>query len=204
MSEFKFKFKKPDAKKIGDFDPLDKDEWALLIKPQIQDVTLFLHFHKMWNTVETPEVVDSDGNVTQKEIKKQPAWKYSTGFIKDEKFIVTQQKVIHRQTFHEIYKAYSQVLEQYIEQGYTKDWNNYVNGVPKEPEYYINENTSQKEHNIAQILRSQGNISPAVMPQQSQQPVQQQQQQGRPHIQIKPLRMKIAATSANSSQQNQP
>ena len=140
-----FKFKKVGINKIGDFNAVDESEWTLLIKPQIQDVTLFVHYHKMWNVEEKSAEVDADGNETKKAVEKTPQWLQSSGFIKDDKFIVTQQKPVHRQTFHEIQKVYIQSLTNFIEQGYKKDWNNYVGDVPQKPTYYINEKTSQEE-----------------------------------------------------------
>ncbi len=57
MSLFKFKTKKI---MIGEFDPDDEDEWTLLIKPQIQDMPLFMHFHKGWNVTEVAEDEEND------------------------------------------------------------------------------------------------------------------------------------------------
>src|SRR5687767_7763679 len=100
-----FKFKKKAVKKIGDFDVLDTSEWTLLTKPQIQDVTLFVHFHKLWNVTEVAGVLEDPDNGIEgvEEVKAQPAWEYNIGFIKEGKFIVTKQHHVSAQTFHEIH-----------------------------------------------------------------------------------------------------
>lgn len=164
-----FKFKKKETKKVGDFDVLDTSEWTLLIKPQIQDVTLFVHFHKLWNVQEVAGVeADPDNGIEAvKEVKAHPAWEHKTGFLKDGKFIVTQQKTISEQTYHAIHKRYIKTLENYLEEGYKKDWDNYILDEPQTPHYYINERTSQEEAQqsmqqkmMSQILRGNGTQNP--------------------------------------------
>lgn len=151
MSESLFKFKKAEVKKVGGFDVNDKHEWTLLVKPQYQDVTSFIHFHRLWNVPETPEVVDANGETIEKAVKAQPAFQYNLGFIKDDKFIVTQQKTVQDQTFHGIHKKFINTLTNALQDGFLKDWNCYKLDVPQAPSYHINEKTSQKDAIMQQI-----------------------------------------------------
>jgi len=159
-----FKFKKKETKKVGDFDVLDTSEWTLLVRPQIQDVTQFVHFHKLWNVVEVPGVeADPDNGIEAvKEVKAHPAWEHRIGFIKDGKFIVTNQKVISEQTYHAIHKRYINSLQNYLDEGYKKDWDNYKLDEPQVPHYYINERTSQEDamkQQMSHILRGNGHTA---------------------------------------------
>lgn len=168
-----FKFKKKGTKKIGDFDVLDSSEWTLLIKPQIQDVTLFVHFRKLWNVEEQPEVLNADGEVEHQAVKQHPAYEFNTGFIKDDKFIVQKQKPVGEQTYHAIQKRYMMNLENLINEGYQKDWNNYNGDEPIVPHYYINERTSQEDLMMQQLAAQAKRQRPpmgsgnAVMPMQA-------------------------------------
>lgn len=140
-----FKFKKKTSKKIGDFDVIDNTEWTLLIKPQIQDLPLFVHYRKLWNVEEKSEVTDEDGNVIQEKVEMYPAFEVKTGFVKDGKFIVQQQKSVVKSTYHEIDKLYMKSLDDFIKMGYEKDWNNYNGEEPIVPGYYANERTPLTE-----------------------------------------------------------
>lgn len=140
-----FKFKKTTSKKVGDFDVNDKSLRTLLIKPQIQDVTLFVHFEKLWNVEETADELDSDGNIVTKGVKSFPNWRHLQGFIKDGKFVVTVNKMVTAMNYHTIHTRYIQQLEKYLAEGYVKDVQNYNGEVPIEPKYYVNEKTSLDE-----------------------------------------------------------
>ena len=140
-----FKFKKTTSKMVGDFDVNDKSKRTLLIKHQIQDVTLFVHFEKLWNVEETAEVLDPDGNVLVKGVKSMPAWRHVQGFIKDGKFVVTVNRMITAMNYHTIHTRYINQLEKYLNEGYVKDIQNYTGEEAIEPKYYVNEKTSLDE-----------------------------------------------------------
>lgn len=167
MSESLFKFKKTEIKKVGEFDVNEKYEWCMLRKSQYQDVTVFMHFHKLWNVVEVPEVVDADGTVTTQAIKAQPAFEYNTGFLKDDKFIVTGRKTVHDQTFHGIHKKFINALANGLQDGYKKDWSCYKLDIPQPPSYYHNEKTSENEimkQQIVNFQRNQGTTNSGNIP----------------------------------------
>lgn len=140
-----FKFKKTTSRRIGDFDVFDRSLRTLLIKPQIQDVTLFMHFEKLWNVEETADELDSDGNVVTKGVKSSPAWRQLQGFIKDDKFVVTSNRLITANNYHTIHTKYIQELKWCLDKGYIKDIRNYIGEIPIEPKYYVNEKTSLDE-----------------------------------------------------------
>lgn len=161
MSEDKkdslFKFKKA-SKMIGEFDTNSEEEWDILIKREAFDLPYFIHFQKMWNVVEVPEVKDADGNVTTKGITKLPGVKVHYGFIKDDHFICTKENAYSQQSFHQIRKQYIQLLANAIEIGYSKDLN--FSGIPV---YFMNEN--QKMPDISDVSASMGQaILPQVLP----------------------------------------
>lgn len=140
-----FKFKKTTSKMVGDFDVNDKSKRTLLIKPQIKDVTLFVHFEKLWNVEETAEVLDPDGNIITNGVKSMPAWRHIQGFIKDDKFVVTVNKMITAMNYHTIHTRYINQLGKYLEEGYVKDIQHYTGDEAIEPKYYVNERTSLDE-----------------------------------------------------------
>lgn len=140
-----FKFKKAKVM-VGEFDPDDSDEWTLLIKPQIQDTTLFVHFHKMWNVTEVPEVQaveadDANGIAAveyQPGVYAHPSIVVFVGFVKEGNFIVTKSKSFSFESFANVKKDYLIRLEEYVGKGFTKDWNMYSNDIAQVPHYYGN------------------------------------------------------------------
>lgn len=138
-----FKFKKAKVM-VGEFDPDDKDEWTFLIKPQIQDVTLFVHFHKQWNVTEVPGVEaveeDPDNGIVGVEgvdpISKIPVLHVFTGFIKDGNFVLDKNKPFSYNSFEAVKKDYLDRLTKYIEMGFTKDWNMYMGKTIEKPKYF--------------------------------------------------------------------
>ena len=157
-----FKFKKTTSKKVGDFDVNDKSLRTLLIKPQIQDVTLFVHFEKLWNVEETADELDSDGNIVTKGVKSSPVWRHIQGFIKDDKFVVTTNRLTTAMNYHTIHTRYIQQLEKYLAEGYVKDVNHYNGEVPIEPKYYVNEKTSLDE--LQAQSSKMGQLAQSVLP----------------------------------------
>lgn len=161
-----FKFKKKEVKKIGDFDVLDSTEYTFLVKPIIQDLPQFHHFHKLWNVVEVPGVEPDEQNGIEgvEAVRTSPAWEHSTGFVKDGKFIVTKRRTYSSQTYHGVHKMYVDILERYIQDGYIKDESLYCGGVPQVPQYYSNEKTplGQKMANTVLQGINQLSSSPSI------------------------------------------
>lgn len=133
-----FKFKKPDKKKVGDFDSDDKHEWQLLVKPQIGNVTLFVHFHKLWLVEEKPEVQEDEANGIEYQpgVQRVPVCEVYYGFIKDDKFVVERQNRFQERIDELAQRRLNTNLQNFLEQGYTKDWNNYKGDEPIVPNYY--------------------------------------------------------------------
>lgn len=137
MEESIFKFKKA-KKMVGNFDPDDKNEWTLLIKPQIGDATLFIHYHKLWLIQEQPEIeADPDNGVEgQKEIKRQSSYELFRGFVKDGKFVIEKQSQFSAKVDEAISRKFLDSLQTHIDFGYDKDWNMYSNDIAEVPSYY--------------------------------------------------------------------
>lgn len=135
-----FKFKKPAKKTVGDFDADDKQEWCLLVKPQIGDVTLFIHFHKLWCVTEVPPVMgkDEDGNdiIEEPGVEKMPVCNVYFGFVKDDKFVVERQQTFKERVDELVHKTLNKNIQNFLDQGYTKDYNNYKLDEPIVPNYY--------------------------------------------------------------------
>lgn len=184
MSESIFKFKKPDKKKLGGIELDDPHEWTLLIKHQVKDETLFVHFRKKWNLPEAvpepePEVTgEEDLEEFQKMIigaqmaKKddntaEPILEMITGFVKDGKFVIAKQQKLSHQLYDGIKKNYVHNLTKFIEDGYVKHEEAYAGDIPIAPKYYVNERTPVKEaFNMTSLMQGQSGpaIKPAVMP----------------------------------------
>lgn len=138
-----FKFKKAKVM-VGEFDPDDEDEWTLLIKPQIQDVTLFVHFHKKWNVTEvpgTPEIEEDEANGIEYQaatpgVSKLPIVHVFTGFVKEGNFVLDKHGPFSYQSLESVKKDYVKRLTTYTEKGFTKDWNQYSNDVGQKPKYF--------------------------------------------------------------------
>lgn len=126
-----FSFKKA-KKKVGDFDTDDPQEWVLLHKPQIGDVTLFVHFHKLWCVTE----VQGDEENGIQEVKKAPGCEIYTGFLKEDKFVVEKRRAFVERIDDLANKHLLRDLQQYLDMGFTKDYNNYLVDVPVTPNYY--------------------------------------------------------------------
>lgn len=154
-----FKFKKAKVM-VGDFDPDDEDEWTLLIKPQIQDVTLFVHLHKQWNVVEvpgTPEIEADEANGIEYQeatpgIMKIPVVHVFTGFVKDGNFVLDKDKAFSHSSFEGVKKDYLKRLQTYTELGFTKDWDMYEHDIGLKPKYYGEGRDINSISNISQAI----------------------------------------------------
>lgn len=134
-----FKFKKPSKKMVGEFDTNDGQEWCLLHKPQIGNVTMFIHFHKLWLIQEIPEIVadESLGIEGKPGILRKPALEIFTGFVKEGKFVVEKQKIMTERIDDLANQRFLKNLELYLDEyGYNKDWDNYIKDQPVVPNYY--------------------------------------------------------------------
>jgi len=134
-----FKFKKPDKKKIGGvFDADDKKEWCLLTKPQIGNVTLFIHFHKLWCVTEVPEVQEDEANGIEYQVgvQKQPVCEIYFGFVKDDKFVVEKYNTLKDRIDDLAQNTLNGNIQRFLDEGYAKDWNNYKGDEPIVPNYY--------------------------------------------------------------------
>jgi hypothetical protein len=141
-----FKFKKVQSKKVGEFDLNDKTEYTLLIKTSYGDLPKFIHMHKLWNVTETPDKLDSDGDIEEKGIKAAPVWEQIMGFVKDGSYVVTGRRAFQSGNYHDIHVKYSSQLERYVEEGFRKDESLYnKSGNPVVPTYYANERTPMTE-----------------------------------------------------------
>lgn len=141
-----FKFKRA-KKMIGDFDADEQKEWVLLIKPQIGNVTLFTHFHKMWLVDEVPPTEEDEENGIEYSpgVQRQPLCMVTFGFIKDDKFVVERSQNFTERTDELANKTFVRNLEKFVEDGFTKDWANYeANGDPKVPDYYSHKQEGSK------------------------------------------------------------
>lgn len=141
-----FKFKKPEKVMIGGFDPDDQQEWALLIKPQIGDATLFVHFHKLWLVTEQPKIEpDPDNNIEgQDEVVRQSTVMIYTGFIKDDKFVVEKTRPINLKVDIAAQREFLRQLEFYVKElNFEKDWNNYAGDFPAIPSYYGHQDSNK-------------------------------------------------------------
>jgi hypothetical protein len=132
-----FKFKKA-KKMVGEFDADDPHEWTLLTKPQIGDVTLFVHFHKLWLVTEVPEVEEDEENGIEYQagVQRMPVCEVYYGFLKDDKFVVERQNQFKERIDELAQKRFLQNLQRYLDEGYSKDYNNYKGDDPIVPNYY--------------------------------------------------------------------
>jgi hypothetical protein len=132
-----FKFKKA-KKMVGEFDADDPHEWTLLLKPQIGDVTLFVHFHKLWLVEEKPEIEadEENGIEYQAGVQRVPACEVYFGFMKDGKFVVERSSNFKERIDELAQKRFLQNLQRYLDEGYNKDWNSYKLDEPVTPNYY--------------------------------------------------------------------
>lgn len=137
MEESIFKFKKA-KKMVGDFEPDDPNEWCLLVKPQIGDVTLFVHFHKHWCVIEIPEIEEDEDNGIeyQAAVQKQPVFDVYSGFLKGDSFVVEHSRSRASRVDEMANKDFLRNLQGYLDAGYTKDWNNYTGDVANTPNHY--------------------------------------------------------------------
>lgn len=163
-----FKFKKA-KKMVGDFDADDATEWTLLTKPQIGNVTLFVHFHKMWCVEEQPEVpADENDEHHQPAVVRQPQCEIYYGFVKDDKFVVEKTNKFSERTDELTQKRLNEYIEWYIENGYTKDWANYnADNTPVAPSYYGHEKQDSRRSammNLGSILKGGNALSSGKNP----------------------------------------
>lgn len=170
-----FKFKKPNKKMVGEFDTNDGQEWCLLHKPQIGNVTLFIHFHKLWLIQETPEIVADEANGIKGRpgILRKPSLEIFTGFVKEGKFVVEKQRQIAERIDDLANQRFLKNLELYLnDYSYKKDWDNYMQDQPVVPNYYEQPKgaTTAKslgnfQNKIVQMMRA--NIGTLAPPQQN-------------------------------------
>lgn len=146
MSLFKIKRQK---KQICGIDPLDDSEWTMLIKPQIQNVTLFAHLKKNWNVTEVEP--DEENNI--KEVRKHDSFNITIGFIKDGQFIVQANNIYRKGLF-------MKKLSIYEEDGYIKHDEMYLGGFPSEPVYHGSNGNQKSFHNSIDLskIMSSGNL----------------------------------------------
>jgi hypothetical protein len=99
----------------------------LLLKPQIGDVTLFVHFHKLWLVEEKPEIEadEENGIEYQAGVQRVPACEVYFGFMKDGKFVVERSSNFKERIDELAQKRFLQNLQRYLDEGYNKDWNSY-------------------------------------------------------------------------------
>jgi hypothetical protein len=148
---FKFKTKKVT---IGDFDPDDPYEWTLLIKPQIQDVTNFIHIRRCWNVTEVAK--DEENGIDG--VFKENVYEIIKGFIKEENYVVQHSISLRNPSIEFAKSKYVEILKDYIEDGWEKDWNMYENeapGIPKTPSYRkFNTQVSTKQLSLLKNMTS--------------------------------------------------
>lgn len=181
-----FEFKKK-SKSIGDFSTTDEQEWNLLIRERLQEVTTFIHFRKMWLIEEVEE--DEENEIAEQ--KRNSNIEVNTGFIKDGNFVIERRKVLQARTDEEGQRLYLKNLAIFVEDGYRKDWLNYeADGTPKKPKYY---GTNGKPTEGEDLLRK-FQIMSRPPGNSGTHPVNT----GNPHIMMK------AAISSTSNNQNQP
>lgn len=134
-----FKFKRAEVKLIGEFNLLSNDEYDLLIRRGFIDEVNFIHIRKLWNIIETTDQLDEDGNITTPGNKPQPVYQIVTGFMKDNKFIITNTYTYSDRTFTGIYSKYRNILISFLDDGWIKDKSNYIDDKPIKPAYFKNE-----------------------------------------------------------------
>lgn len=144
-----FTFKKV-KKMIGEFEADDPNEWMLLIRPQIQDVTLFTHFHKLWLVEEVKE--DLENGIHG--VIRIPTYEVYRGFVKDGNFVVESRQYYPARTSELANKNLNSNLEILVESGYVKHNTYYNNGKCTAPEYFEVINNVTKS--LKTILRKEG------------------------------------------------
>ncbi len=144
-------------KSIGEFSTDDNHEWTLLTKPQFQDVTEFIHLHRLWLIEEKPEILADEANGVegQREVKRIPICEAYIGFLKDDKFVVQKMKLVVKERDN----APAQIkflnhLQVYYDLGYTKDYDNYKGDEPITPSYYSHELNHQTDQAIKSSMRN--------------------------------------------------
>lgn len=185
-----FKFKKA-KKMVGNFDADDPHEWTLLTKPQIGNVTLFVHFHKLWLIQEQPAIeADEDNGIEgQEEIKRQPYCEVFFGFVKDDKFVIERQNSFKERIDELAQKTFLKNLQKYLDDGYDKDWTNYnADNSPVPPHYYEHQKSGSPMGSPQQVMNMMQQVTKGIIP------------SGRkPHVMLKPQ-----GTISAQPQQNNP
>lgn len=145
MTDFKFGIKlKP--KTVGDFNVGNPEEWTLLIKPQIKDDTLFVHFHCEFKRDLTDE--EKANGVTEPPL----AMKVISGFLKEGKFchvISNNHSAFNKEKLLLIYEKY---LKDLYEQGYMKHTEMYLGDLSIEPTYRKYEGVNQSIGGIQAMM----------------------------------------------------
>ena len=150
MSDFKFGLKIK-AKTVGEFNVGNPGEWSLLIKPQIKDDTLFVHFHCQWKRKLTDAEI-ADGIVAPPGILT-----IVTGFLKDGKFIPVSKNNITSLITERLIISYERYIREYMELGYIKHSEMYLGSEnPSEPIYYENSNQGKIPMDIRTVMNSIG------------------------------------------------
>lgn len=162
-----FQFKKAKIT-ISGIDPDGPSEWELLVKHDTNDLPQFYHFQKLWIRAETPDEVDANGQITKQGVKQVPVVQVYKGFIKDDKFVVTNQGTIQANTFHECHKKFKSALETATKQnGFKKDESRYSGIFGQPQQYYANERNPLVSNTngvmgVSQSQATQGAMTPAT------------------------------------------
>lgn len=158
-----FEFKKK-SKSIGDFSATEQQEWNLLLRERLQEVTVFVHFRKMWLIEEVEE--DEENEIAEQ--KRNSNIEVTFGFVKDGNFVVEKQRTIKARTDEEGQMLFLKNLANYVEDGYRKDWLNYeADGTAKKPKYYAANGkeiggTDDLLNKFQMMSRPPGNMNPIV------------------------------------------
>jgi hypothetical protein len=142
-----FKLKKT-SKTVGGFDVTNNTtEWVMLEKLPVNDLPSFVHMQRLWVREETEDIVDADGNITSKGFKKESVVLYYSGFIKDDKYVVTENFRFPCKTDHEAQQFFLKQMNKLSDNGYKM-----VECDQQHPTYYTNERTPMIPSNIREMI----------------------------------------------------